>query len=299
MYKGKKIGIVVPAYNEEDLINSTLDDMPAYADMIYVTDDCSKDKTVEIIKTFALKDKRVKLIQHNKNQGVGGAIVSGFKDAIIEEMDIVAVMAGDNQMNAKYLPALLDPIIENEADFTKGNRLKAGYWKGMSPFRLTGNVILTLLNQIVTGYWNIKDPQNGYVAISTESLKKMDLDSLYKGYAFENDLMLKSNVVNLRMKNILIPAVYGEEKSKIKYGRFIIKTLLYFSKSYYWRIWNKYIKKISPIGISIILGFISSIAGIIVGIVLSFQLIWPIFIVSISLFLISFLADGLLSIFGK
>ncbi len=299
MYKGKKIGIVVPAYNEEDLIDITLDDMPVYADMIYVTDDCSKDKTVEIIKTLALKDKRIKLIQHNKNQGVGGAIVSGFKDAILEEMDIVAVMAGDNQMNAKYLPALLDPIIENKADFTKGNRLKHGYWKGMSPFRLTGNIILTLLNQLVTGYWNIKDPQNGYVAISIEALKKIDLDSLYKGYAFENDLMLKSNIDNLRMKNILIPAVYGEERSKIKYGRFVINTLLYFVKGYNWRIWHKHFKRLNLIGISIILGFLSLVAGIIVGIVLSFQLIWPIFIISASLFLISFLADGLSSIFRK
>ncbi|MHA1211968.1 MAG: glycosyltransferase family 2 protein [Candidatus Heimdallarchaeota archaeon] len=299
MYKGKKIGIVVPAYNEEKLISSTLGNIPTFADMIYVTDDCSKDKTTEIVKTFALKDKRVKLIQHNKNRGVGGAIVSGFKDAIAEEMDIVAVMAGDNQMDAKHLTALLDPIIENEAEFTKGNRLKAGYWKGMSLFRLTGNIILTILNQIVTGYWGIRDPQNGYIAISVESLKKIDLDSLYKGYAFENDLMLKSNIINLRMKNILIPALYGVEKSSIKYGRFIVKTLMYFVKAYYWRIWHKYIKKFNPIGILIILGFLGLIAGIIVGIVLSFQLIWPIFVVSASLFLISFLTDGLSSIFRK
>ncbi|HUU79115.1 MAG TPA: glycosyltransferase [candidate division Zixibacteria bacterium] len=293
MYNGKKIGIVIPAYNEEDLIDDTLNGMPSFADTIYVTDDCSLDNTAEIVKTFALRDKRIKLIQHNKNQGVGGAIASGFKDAIIEGMDIVVVMAGDNQMDSQYLPILLEPIINNIADFTKGNRLKPGYWKGMSFFRLIGNFILTFLNNLVSGYWHIKDPQNGYIAISTECLKKMDLDSLYKGYAFENDLMVKANVQHLRMKNVLIPALYGKEKSKIKYGKFIFKTSLFLIQSFFWRIWKKLIRTFHPIGVLYIFGMLSLLGGLISGIILSFTSLWPIVLLGSSLILLAFIADGL------
>jgi len=296
VYQGKKIGIVVPAYNEEILIGDTLNGMPDFVERIYVTDDCSLDETAKIVKYVAVKDKRIKLIQHKKNQGVGGAIVSGFKDAIEEGMDIVAVMAGDNQMDSQYLPKLLNPIINENKHFTKGNRLKPGYWKGMSLFRLIGNFILSIITRFVTGYWRIKDPQNGYIAISTEALKKIDLDKLYKGYAFENDLMVKANVVNLKMVNVLIPANYGGEKSKIKYHSFIVKTSLFLFKSFFWRLWNKYIKSYHPIGILLIIGLLLLIGGFIASFITSFTYFWPVIVFGGTLSLLGFFIDGLSSI---
>ena len=261
MYKRSTIGIVIPAYNEENLILKTLESIPSYVDKIYVTDDCSTDRTSELVLSFS--DPRVELVRHDRNTGVGGAIVTGFKKALRDNIDIVTIMAGDNQMDSQYLPQLLIPIINGETDFTKGNRLKRDYWKGMSQFRLFGNKILSLLNKVVSGYWSISDPQNGYVALSNACLKKIDINSLYKGYAFENDIMIKANLADIHMQNVLIPARYGDEKSKIVYRKFIVRTSTHLLKSFFWRMWNKYFKKTSFVGFS----FIASISLLIVGLI--------------------------------
>lgn len=243
MYKQKTIAVVVPAYKEEELIEETLSSIPEYVDKIYAIDDGSPDRTFQIIREFAEKDSRVIPLHRKVNGGVGAAIVSGYKKSVEDEMDITVVMAGDNQMDPVFLTDLLDPIIEVRADFTKGNRLKKGYWKGMSKWRLFGNFLLTFLTKIASGYWNISDPQNGYVAISTSALRRLLVLNLSEGYTFENDMMIKANVLNIRMISVLIPARYGNEKSKIRYGRFIIYTSIFLLKSFFWRLWMKYFKR--------------------------------------------------------
>ena len=283
MYKGKKLCVIVPAYNEESLIENTLSGIPDYVDKIYVTDDCSIDDTSKIVKELAAKDNRIFLIQHEENQGVGGAIISGFKKAIEDNMDLASIMAGDDQMRPKHLSDLLDPIVEGKTEFTKGNRLKKGYWQGMSGFRLFGNKVLTFLNKVVSGYWGVSDPQNGYVGISIDFLRRMDFDAIYKGYAFENDLMIKANVANVKIQNVDIPAYYGDEQSKIKYGRFIIRTSWHLFKSYFWRFWNKYFKKFHFMSFLIVLGLGSLIGGLIWGIIISFTNIVSIILPSVGL----------------
>jgi len=293
MFDAIRIGIVVPAFNEEKLIHKTLSNIPKYAKRIYVTDDASNDHTADKVKALIPHDRRLMLIQHRVNQGVGGAILSGFKQALEEDMDIVVVMAGDNQMDSKYLPVLLGPILENRADFTKANRLRPSFWRGMSPFRLFGNVILTFINKIVTGYWFVTDPQNGYIAISIDCLRKIDLDTLNKGYNFENDLMLKANLANIRIKNVLIPAKYGQEKSKIKYLRFISNSLRYFTKAFYWRLWKKYFRPLHPIGALFLFGSVSFFGSLIAAGILGFAALWPLFLFSFVVLLSAFLSDGL------
>ncbi|MHA1155273.1 MAG: glycosyltransferase family 2 protein [Candidatus Heimdallarchaeota archaeon] len=293
MYKRSTIGIIIPAYNEEKLILKTLEGIPSYVDKIYVTDDCSTDKTSEIVLSF--NDSRVELTRHDKNTGVGGAIVSGFKKALRDNIDVISIMAGDNQMDHRYLPNLLLPIINGETDFTKGNRLKRNYWVGMSPFRLFGNKILSLLNKIVSGYWNISDPQNGYIAISSSCLKQIDLDSLYEGYAFENDLMIKANVAKISMRNVLIPARYGDEQSKIVYWKFIFRMSHHLGKSYFWRMWNKYFKRATFVGFSLIVSLLLLLGGLVYGVATNFadlsSIIMP--IISTSFFSLGMLADVL------
>ena len=146
-------------------------------------------------------------------------------------------------MDPNYLDNLIEPIINNEADFTKGNRLEKGYSEGMSKFRLFGNHVLTFLTRIASGYWKIKDTQNGYIAISIEALKKINLETIYNGYAFENDLMINANVMRIKMKNVIIPARYGEETSTLVYRTFIIKTSYFLLKSLFRRVWHKYVKR--------------------------------------------------------
>ena len=242
LYRGKRVAVVVPAYNEELLIGETLASMPNYVAGVYVVNDKSTDRTGEIIDELATRDARIHPIHHRFNQGVGGAIVSGFKEALEDGAEIVAIMAGDNQMDPAYLPSLLDPIVEGRVDITKGNRLRRGYWNGMSAWRLFGNLLLNLLNCIASGYWHVRDPQNGYVAASSDVLRLMDLDSLYKRYAFENDFMVKANILNLSMINIDIPARYANERSSIRMGNFIVMTSAFFVKSFINRLYSKYLK---------------------------------------------------------
>ena len=183
MNNGYKLGIVVPAFNEAKLISETLEGMPHSADRIYVINDGSTDATGQIIQSF--NNDQFYILSNGHNRGVGAAIAAGYKKALEENMDITVVMAGDNQMDAKHLPELLEPLIQGKADYTKGNRLsKFEHCRGMSKWRFFGNWLLTLLTKISSGYWGISDPQNGYTAITRDALRKIDLDDVYPRYGY-------------------------------------------------------------------------------------------------------------------
>ena len=257
MYKNHKIAVVVPAYNEEKLIGETLSSIPEYVDRIYAVDDGSTDRTFEIVQEFAKKDSRIVCIKHEKNRGPGAAIVTGYKRALQDKMDIVAVMAGDNQMDPKDLSTLLDPIVEGKVDFAKGNRFLKNYDLRMSYWRRFGTFLLTMLTKIASGYWHVGDSQNGYVAITINALKKIDLNKLCKSYSFENDLLIKASVAGLRVVNVPVKIRYKiGERSKIKYSKFMISTSWLLLKSFLWRIWVEYIKKGKLIGFLYLISFI-------------------------------------------
>jgi len=241
MYKNFRIGVTIPAYNEERLIKDTISGVPYFVDKIYFVDDGSTDGTYDVVRE--LSDERLVLIKHKLNHGVGNAIVSGWKIGI-NEVDILVVMAGDNQMDPDDLPTLLDPIVEGKIDFAKGNRFMKKYNLRMSKWRRFGTCLLTALTKIAVGYWHIGDPQNGYVAISTAALKKIGLENLQKGYIFENDLLLKAKIAGLRVMNVPVTIRYKiGERSKIKYPHFIINCSYYLLKIFCWRIWWQYFKK--------------------------------------------------------
>ena len=239
LFRAYKIGVVVPAYNEERLIQETIDGIPAYVNRIYVINDCSTDHTAEIINNA--KDLRVVPIHHEVNRGVGAAIITGYKRALEDRMDLVAVMAGDNQMDPHQLPRLILPIIEGKADYTKGNRLLSQKMRqGMSNWRAFGNGLLTLITKIGSGYWHISDPQNGYTVISKYALKTLYLDSIYTYYGYCNDMLIKMNAFGMRVVDVTMPARYGTEKSKIKYGKYIFKVAPMIFMGFLWRLKMKY-----------------------------------------------------------
>jgi len=235
-----RIGVVVPAYNEELLLADTIKGIPGYVTRIYIIDDGSKDHTPEVIESIT--DPRVKAVRHEPNKGVGAAIITGYKMALEDEMDIVAVMAGDNQMDPEQLPRLLLPIMENKADYTKGNRLiSKEFRKGMSSWRSLGNSLLTLITKIGSGYWDIMDPQNGYTAISRQALEAINLDSIYTYYGYCNDMLIKLNTYSMRTMDVAMPARYGNERSKIKYGKYILKVAPMIFRGFLWRLKTKYV----------------------------------------------------------
>lgn len=240
MYRDKKIGVVTAAFNEERFIREVVETTPPFVDRIYVTNDASTDSTGDILG--CMNDRRLVVITHSKRMGAGAATLSGYKKACEEKIDVVAVMAGDGQMDPALLDKIVDPVVEGKADYSKGDRLSIGKnLKGMPAWRALGNFILTYLTKIASGYWHIVDPQNGYTAISREVLEKIDLDKIAKGYCFENSLLVKLNVLNARVVNVPIPARYRGEKSKIKYPSFIVNTSWLLVRDFLWRIWRKYI----------------------------------------------------------
>ncbi|MHB1041643.1 MAG: glycosyltransferase family 2 protein [Eubacteriales bacterium] len=244
MYKGKKIGVVVPAYNERELISGVINTIPSFVDRIYAVNDASTDDTLEILNNLAASNKKLFVINHLVNGGVGKAILSGHKAALKEGIDVIAVMAGDGQMEPEVLPNILDPVVDGIADYAKGNRLASLQdRKQMSAWRTFGNFLLTYLNKIASGYWHIVDPQNGYTAISSKMLTQLNLDKIETGFPFENDILVKLNVLGARVVDVPHKAKYGKEQSKIKYKKFIINTSWVLLKDFFWRINAKYINK--------------------------------------------------------
>jgi glycosyltransferase involved in cell wall biosynthesis len=267
-YRNRTIGVVVPAFNEELLIGETLKSIPAYVDKIYVVDDCSRDRTAQIAKEFEKNDPRFICISHDKNKGVGGAIITGYKRALAEGMEIMAVMAGDNQMDPLRLPELLDPIVDGMVDYTKGNRLLYSEFRaGMSKWRTIGNVVLTFLTKVASGYWHLMDPQNGYTAISRRALERINPDTIYPWFGYCNDLLVKLNVFGFSVKDVVMPARYGREKSKIKYSPYILKVSWLLLRDFSWRLKMRYVWfSFHPLVIFYMLGFLLTPIGFIGGI---------------------------------
>lgn len=244
MYRERKIGVVVPCYNEETQITRVIDTMPEFVDTIVIVNDCSPDRTAEVVRSHRLYGTaKIQLIDLKKNEGVGGAIAAGYKWCRDNEIDIAAVMAGDGQMAPEDLPAILDPVVDGEADYTKGNRLVTGRAFSKIPkIRFFGNSALSLLTKIASGYWRVADSQTGYTAINSTALRAIDWDSMYKRYGQPNDLLVKLNVAEMRVVDVPIEPVYNVgEKSGIKVRKVIFTIGSLLVRLFFWRLKEKYV----------------------------------------------------------
>ena len=267
MYNNRTIAVVVPAYNEELLIAATLSSIPPFVDRIYAVDDASRDRTPEIMEETARRDPRVVPVRHERNLGVGAAIVTGYKRALDDGMSIAVVMAGDNQMDPLVIPSLIDPVIDNRADYTKGNRLLSPeYRSGMGRWRFFGNTVLTFMTKFSSGYWKLMDPQNGYTAISRRALERLNLDSIYPRYGYCNDLLVKLNVFGFRIMDVEMPARYGREVSKIQYGPYIGNVSWLLFRDFFYRLRMKYIVlSFHPLVIFYLFGLAMTLVGFTAG----------------------------------
>lgn len=245
MLKEKTVAVVVPAYNEEKLIAKTITSIPELADRIIVVNDASTDRTTEIVEKMAKEDSRIFLMEHEVNQGVGAAIVTGYKSSRDLEIDITVVMAGDAQMDPRDFLNIIGPIADGKADYTKGNRLFYGdAWNMIPRYRYLGNSFLSLMTKIASGYWNIADSQSGYTAISLLALRRVNLDKIYKRYGMPNDLLIKLNQHDFRVKDVHIRPVYNVgEKSGIKLVEVIPKISWLLFKGFWQRLFLKYVIK--------------------------------------------------------
>ncbi len=243
MHAGKSIAIVVPAYNEERLVGRTLKTVPPYVDKIIVVDDGSGDDTARVVEERRSEDDRIVLIRHSENRGVGGAIVTGYKKAVEMEMEVTAVMAGDAQMDPADLISMIDPVAREEVDYTKGNRLFQGdAWNMIPHHRYLGNSSLSLLTKIASGYWHVADSQSGYTAASLAVLKRIDLDRVYPRYGMPNDILIKLNQFDFRVRDVHVKPVYNiGEKSGIRLSQVIPRITWLLFKGFWQRLFFKYV----------------------------------------------------------
>ena len=243
MYKGKKISVVVPCYNEETQIASVVNRLPDYIDKIIIIDDKSKDGTVRKIKSLEKDNNKISSIFHEQNQGVGASIASGYKWSRDNNIDVAVVMAGDNQMDPNDLPEILEPVVNGDADYSKGNRLFSGEaYKKIPTIRYFGNSILSLFTKIASGYWHIADSQSGYAAINKKMLKIINWDDMYKRYGQPNDLLVSLNINDAIVRDVHIDPVYGVgEKSGLKIYKAVFTIGWLLIKCFLRRMKQKYV----------------------------------------------------------
>ena len=292
MIEGKTIAVVVPCFNEELLIERVITTMPNFVDRIIVVDDKSSDKTSIIVKQLVEKNEKLSLIEHSFNQGVGGAIATGYKQALSEEIDVTAVMAGDAQMDPDDLEAIALPVVRGECDFSKGNRLFTGdAWNVIPKVRYLGNSLLSLLTKIASGYWHIADSQSGYTAANLNVLKTIHWDRMYKRYGQPNDLLVRLNIYSFRVRDIMIKPVYGVgEKSGIKPIRMIPRLSWLICKLFFFRMIQKYvIRDFHPLLFFYLAGLVLSLLGGGLGSYLVFVKVKGALVAETSVLLASFL----------
>jgi glycosyltransferase involved in cell wall biosynthesis len=271
VYRDQRIGVVVPAYNEERQIELVLGTMPDFVDSIIVVDDLSTDATAA--RTEAWRERlgdRLTLIRHQANVGVGGAITSGHRKALEQDLDIVVVMAGDGQMDPSELPAIIEPLVSGKADFSKGNRLFSGRaWEKTPKVRYLGNAMLSMMTKFASGYWHVADSQAGYTAISKPALASLDLDRLHPRYAFENSILIQLNIRNWRVQDVAIEPRYGiGEESSMRILKVIPDISWLLFRGFLDRMFEKYvIRDFHPLVFFYSIGALLLVMGFALGIV--------------------------------
>ncbi len=244
MFEKKRICVVIPAYNEGSQIASVTAGMPDFVDRMVIVNDASTDNTAEVVRGLAEKDPRIHLLNHAENQGCGGALVTGYEWCRDHtDDDIVVRMDGDGQMAPENLAELVAPVAREEVDYAKGNRFFSGdAYEKMPRIRYFGNAFLSLLSKISSGYWHIADFQSGYTAMGRRVLNTIDWQSMYRRYGQPNDLIIRLNIYNFRIRDIPVETIYdvGEKSSmKVRKVMFTIGWLLV--RMFFWRMKEKYI----------------------------------------------------------
>lgn len=264
-----KIAIIIPAYRVERDIENVLAGLPAYIKHIIIVDDASPDSTADLVAALAQKDIRLTLIRHSQNQGVGGAMISGFRKAMELGAQIAVKLDGDGQMDAAHIPALVTPLIHGKADYVKGNRFRDFVSLQKMPFiRRVGNLGLSFLTKVATGYWNIFDPTNGFFAIRTEILDQLPLEKIDKRYFFETSMLANLYLINAFVMDVPIPARYGNETSHLSIRRSLFEFPIKLLRTFLRRILlNYYIYDFSIASLYIVTGIPMLLFGLTFGII--------------------------------
>lgn len=267
--KNYKIAVVIPCYKVAKHILTVIKQLDQSISMIYIIDDQCPEHSGKIVLEKFAHNPKIKVIFHPKNQGVGGAILTGYKAAFEDQIDIIIKIDGDGQMDSNLIPSFILPIIQNKADYTKGNRffyLESLY--KMPKLRIFGNAILSLMSKLSTGYWNCFDPTNGYTAIRGNIIPYLPFNKISKRYFFESDMLFRLNIIRAVVIDIPMDSKYEDETSQLKIKKIIPEFILKHSINFIKRIfYNYYLRDVSIASIELPLGIILFIFGISFGLI--------------------------------
>lgn len=267
MYSGMKICVVIPAYNAEGSIVQVLSSLPEWIDQIIVVNDCSRDDTLGVLN--AIRDPKLRVINHAQNRGVGGAMKSGYAAGLEGDADIFVKMDSDGQMDPSQIHRLLKPLLEKKANYAKGNRfLHPKQLKTMPRLRRAGNFLMSFLSKLATGYWNIFDPTNGFTAITRQALELIEIERLADGYYFETSLLEALYLVRAPVADVSIHAIYNGEKSYLNEAKVAFQFPFKIFKTFINRLQMTYfMQNFTAVSIFLLVGSVSLLFGFIWGVV--------------------------------
>jgi len=262
-----KLAVVIPCYKVKAHIAGVINSIPELVTTIYAVDDACPEGSGAFIRE-TITDHRVKLLTHGANQGVGGAVITGYRQALLDGADIVVKIDGDGQMDAGLIPLFIKPILEGRCDYTKGNRFySVDDVRSMPTLRLLGNAGLSFLTKLSGGYWHLFDPTNGYTAIHTTALKRLALDKIAKRYFFESDMLFRLNIIRAVVEDVPMTAVYNDEESNLKIGKIVLPFLGGHLKNFCKRVfYNYFLRDFSIASIELLFGAPMLVFGLIFGV---------------------------------
>lgn len=266
MERFPKVAVVIPSYKVKEHILGVLNAVGPEVHRIYVIDDCCPYGSGDFVKNNN-RDDRVVVIRHDQNHGVGGAVMTGYRAAINDGMEIIVKVDGDGQMDPALIPEFVQPIIDNEADYTKGNRFfDLEVVKSMPRVRLFGNAVLSFMTKLSSGYWNLFDPTNGYTAIHADVAKHLPFNKISRRYFFETDMLFRLNTLRAVVVDIPMGAKYADEVSGLKVSSVVIEFLMKHSKNFIKRLfYNYYLRDFSVPSIELLLGLCLLLFGTVYG----------------------------------
>tara|TARA_B100000795_G_C22802305_1_gene442583 strand:- start:774 stop:1739 length:966 start_codon:yes stop_codon:yes gene_type:complete len=263
-----KIAVVIPCFKVSQSLKSVLNDIGSEVTSIYCVDDNCPEESWKVAELMANKDNRIHIIKRDRNGGVGAAVISGYKVALEEGAEIIVKIDGDGQMDPRLIPNFIRPIYENRADFIKGNRFyDLRSISSMPLVRIIGNSILSFINKLSSGYWNIFDPNNGFTAVHAKVLKLLPMEKLNRRFFFEADMLFRLSTIRAVVKDIPMDPIYGNEKSNLS----ILSTLLTFPYLHCNRIakrifYNYFLRNFNIASLYLVLGLFLALFGIWFGI---------------------------------
>lgn len=261
-----RIAVVIPSYKVTQHIADVIENIPNIVWRIYVVDDACPDGTGSAVKNIN-GNERVRVIFHELNQGVGGAVMTGYEAAIEDGADIIVKIDGDGQMDSKLIPYFVEPILSGEADYTKGNRFyDLEEIRSMPAMRLFGNAMLSFMTKLSSGYWNLFDPTNGYTAIHASVAKRLPFKKISRRYFFETDMLFRLNTIRAVVIDIPMDAKYGEEVSNLKISKIVGEFLFKHTRNFFKRVfYNYYLRDMSLASVELPVGVLMLLFGISYG----------------------------------